>query len=225
MNSNRIPPGRRPRRRPRCSLAASRCAPQATVGQPAPAFSAPDQTGATRSLDAYKGKCVVLEWVNHECPFVKKHYGSGNMQKLQKATAGQGRRLALGQLVGPRQAGRHGRQAGRRRSRRRSTRQPTAVLLDPEGTVGRAYGAKTTPHMFVIDPKGTLVYAGAIDDKPVTDPADVPKREELRAGGLDEAMAGKPVTVASDPAVRLQRQVLMHTRDGGLPSGPAIACE
>ena len=94
------------------ALSPARLRAAATVGQPAPSFSAPDQTGAARSLDAYKGKWVVLEWVNHECPFVQKHYGSGNMQKTQKAAAAQGRRLAVGELVGARQAGSDGREAG-----------------------------------------------------------------------------------------------------------------
>jgi len=169
---------------------------QATVGQPAPAFSAPDQTGATRSLDAYKGKWVVLEWVNHECPFVKKHYGSGNMQKTQAAAEAKGAVwLSVNSSAPGKQGAMDGKLATSLTSSKHAT--PTAVLLDPEGTVGRAYGAKTTPHMFVIDPKGTIVYAGAIDDKPSTDPGDVPGAKNYVLAALDEAMAGKPVSVTS----------------------------
>ena len=169
---------------------------QATVGQPAPAFSAPDQTGSTRSLDAYKGKWVVLEWVNHECPFVKKHYGSGNMQRAQKAATAKG---AVWLSVNSSAPGKQGAMDGKLATSLTSEKhaKPTAVLLDPQGAVGRAYGAKTTPHMFVIDPKGTIVYAGAIDDKPSTDPADVPAAKNFVLAALDEAMAGKPVSVAS----------------------------
>ena len=122
----------------------------------------------------------------------------------------QGRRLALGQLVGAGQAGRHGRRRSRRSSRPRTARRPPRVLLDPDGAVGHAYGAKTTPHMFVIDPKGTLVYAGAIDDKPSTDQADVPIAKNYVLAALDEAHGRQAGDGVLDAAVRLQRQV----RDG-----------
>jgi peroxiredoxin len=169
---------------------------QATVGQPAPSFSAPDQTGAVRSLDAYKGKWVVLEWVNHDCPFVKKHYGSGNMQKTQKTAESKGAVwLSVNSSAPGKQGAMDGKLAASLTSEKHAT--PTAVLLDPDGKVGRAYGAKTTPHMFVIDPKGTIVYAGAIDDKPSTDVADVAKSKNYVLAALDEAMAGKAVSVAS----------------------------
>jgi peroxiredoxin len=169
---------------------------QATVGQPAPAFSAPDQTGAVRSLDAYKGKWVVLEWVNHDCPFVKKHYGSGNMQKTQKTAEAKGAVwLSVNSSAPGKQGAMDGKLAASLTSEKHAT--PTAVLLDADGKVGRAYGAKTTPHMFVIDPKGTVVYAGAIDDKPSTDVADVATSKNYVLAALDEAMAGKSVSVAS----------------------------
>lgn len=168
----------------------------ATVGQPAPAFSAPDQTGAARSLDAYKGKWVVLEWVNHECPFVQKHYGSGNMQKTQKAATAKG---AVWLSVNSSAPGKQGALDGKAAAKVTADKgaAPTAVLLDPDGKVGKAYGAKTTPHMFVIDPKGTVVYAGAIDDKPSTDQDDVAGAKNYVLAALDEAMAGKAVTSAS----------------------------
>jgi peroxiredoxin len=168
----------------------------AAVGQKAPAFSAPDQTGTTRSLDAYKGKWVVLEWVNHECPFVQKHYGSGNMQKTQKAATAKG---AVWLSVNSSAPGKQGAMDGKVAAKLTADTgaAPTAVLLDPEGRIGHAYGAKTTPHMFVIDPKGTVVYAGAIDDKPSTDQEDVKTARNLVLAALDEAMAGKPVTAPS----------------------------
>jgi peroxiredoxin len=169
---------------------------QATVGQPAPAFNAPDQTGAQRSLDAYKGKWVVLEWVNHECPFVKKHYGSGNMQKTQAAAESKGAVwLSVNSSAPGKQGAMDGKLAASLTSQKNAT--PTAVLLDPDGKIGRAYGAKTTPHMFVIDPQGTVVYAGAIDDKPSTDQADVKTARNYVLAALDEAMAGKTVSTAS----------------------------
>lgn len=168
----------------------------ATVGQPAPAFSALDQTGTARSLDAYKGKWIVLEWVNHECPFVQKHYGSGNMQKTQKAATGKG---AVWLSVNSSAPGKQGAMDGALAAKLTADKgaAPSAVLLDPNGTIGKAYGAKTTPHMFVIDPKGTLVYAGAIDDKPSADQDDVASAKNYVLAALDEAMAGKPVTSPS----------------------------
>jgi peroxiredoxin len=168
----------------------------ATVGQPAPAFSAPDHTGAARSLDAYKGKWVVMEWVNHECPFVQKHYGSGNMQKTQKAATSKG---AVWLSVNSSAPGKQGALDGKAAAKVTADKgaSPSAVLLDPDGTIGKAYGAKTTPHMFVIDPKGTVVYAGAIDDKPSTDQEDVKTAKNYVLAALDEAMAGKAVTSAS----------------------------
>ena len=168
----------------------------ATVGQPAPLFSAPDATGAARSLVTYKGKWVVLEWVNHECPFVQKHYGSGNMQKAQKAATAKGAVwLSVNSSAPGKQGALDGKLAAKMVAEKGAA--PAAVLLDPDGKVGHAYGAKTTPHMFVIDPKGTVVYAGAIDDKPSTDQADVATAKNFVLAALDEAMAGKPVTTAS----------------------------
>ncbi len=165
---------------------------QANVGQAAPAFSATDTQGRAHTLDQYKGKWVVLEWTNHECPFVRKHYGSGNMQKLQKTYAGKG---VTWLTVISSAAGKQGHvtpaQADQLTKERGAA--PSAVLLDPEGKMGRAYGAKTTPHMFVIDPSGKLVYAGAIDDTPSTDPADLPSSRNYVSAALDAALAGKPV--------------------------------
>ena len=171
----------------------------ATVGQPAPSFSAPDQTGTARSLDAYKGKWVVLEWVNPECPFVQKHYGSGNMQALQKRFTGQEvvwvtiNSTATGHpeyLKPAQQSDWMAKQGG----------SPTYVALDADGKVGRAYGARTTPHMYVIDPAGKLAYAGAIDDKRSTNPADVKTANNYVAQAIGELKAGKPVSTPATPA-------------------------
>ena len=169
---------------------------QAVVGQAAPAFSAADTQGRSHALDQYKGRWVVLEWTNHECPFVKKHYGSGNMQKLQKAYTARG---VVWLTVISSAPGKQGHvtpaQADQLTQERGAA--PSAVLLDPEGKMGRAYGAKTTPHMYVIDPAGKLVYAGAIDDTPSTDPADIPAARNYLSAALDAALAGKPVAVAT----------------------------
>lgn len=169
---------------------------QAVVGQAAPAFSVADTQGQTQALDQYKGKWVVLEWTNHECPFVKKHYGAGNMQKLQKDYTAKG--VAWLTVISS-AAGKQGHltpaQADQLTKERGAA--PRAVLLDAAGTMGRAYGAKTTPHMYVIDPTGKLVYAGAIDDTPSTDPADIPRSRNYVSAALDAALAGKPVPTAT----------------------------
>lgn len=168
----------------------------ATVGQPAPDFSVVDSNGKMHKLSDYKGKFVVLEWHNQGCPYVKKHYGSGNMQKLQKEWTGKGIvwltiiSSAPGKqgFVSAQEENMYLKQAGA---------SPTAALLDPNGDVGRLYAAKTTPHMIVIDPKGTMVYNGAIDDKPTADPADLNGATNYVTAALNEATAGKPVSVSA----------------------------
>jgi peroxiredoxin len=171
-------------------------APPAAVGQPAPEFSLPDSNGAKHDLASLKGKFVVLEWVNFECPFVQKHYGSGNMQKLQKAYTGKG---VVWLSVNTSAPGKQGNfpPAEINSKIKASGASPSAYLIDSEGAVGRLYGAKTTPHMFVIDPQGKVVYAGAIDDKPSTDQSDIAAARNYVAAALDEAMAGKAVTTTS----------------------------
>src|SRR6266699_2952643 len=141
------------------------------VGSAAPAFSLTDAKGKTHSLAQYKGKYVVLEWFNPECPFVKKHYGSGNMQKLQEEYTS---KVTTGWKT-----------------------QQTALLLDPEGKAGRAYGAKNTPNMVVINPEGKVVYEGAIDSKATPNPADIPNSTNYVKVALDESLAGKPVTTST----------------------------
>ena len=168
----------------------------AVVGQPAPGFTLVDSNGAKHNLADLKGKVVVLEWVNFECPFVGKHYGSGNMQKLQKAYTGKG---VVWLSVNSSAEGKQGYYAPEKINAlmKEKGAAPTAYLIDTDGTVGRAYGAKTTPHMFVVDPKGTVVYAGGIDDTASTDQADIATAKNFVGAALDEELAGKPVTTAS----------------------------
>ena len=169
---------------------------QAVVGQPAPAFSLPDSNGKTHALADVKGRFVVLEWWNYECPFVRKHYGSGNMQDLQRRWTGKG---VVWVTINSSAPGKQGHVNGAKANAlmREGGGAATAVLLDHDGKVGRLYGAKTTPHMFVVDPKGILLYAGGIDDKPTTDLADVKVARNYVEAALGEATAGKPVTVTS----------------------------
>ena len=166
----------------------------ATVGQPAPDFSVVDSNGKMHKLSDYKGKFVVLEWHNQGCPYVKKHYGSGNMQKLQKEWTGKG---VVWLTIISSAPGKQGFVSAQEENAylKSSGASPTAALLDPNGDVGRLYAAKTTPHMIVIDPKGTMVYNGAIDDKPTADPADLNGANNYVTAALNEATAGKPVSV------------------------------
>lgn len=170
-----------------------------TVGEPAPAFSAVDTAGKTRSLSEFKGKTVVLEWTNDGCPYVKKHYGAGNMQKLQQdAAAGGVVWLSIISSAPGKQGFVDAAGANHLTSSRGA--EPAAVLLDPKGDVGRAYEAQTTPHMFVIDKAGTLRYMGAIDDQPSTDASSIPKARNYVRDALASVEAGKPVAQsATDP--------------------------
>jgi AhpC/TSA family len=168
---------------------------QAKVGDPAPAFTAADSHGQTQKLEQYRGKYVVLEWHNHNCPFTKKHYSSGNMQGLQKEWTAKGvvwftvissapgadgymtpdeENAYLGQMHAA----------------------PSAVLLDPDGKLGHMYNAKTTPHMFVIDPQGKLIYSGAIDSRPTSEAEDIKGAENYVSDALLASMAGKAVNPA-----------------------------
>ena len=165
----------------------------AVVGQAAPAFTLTDSKGKPHSLADFKGKTVVLEWWNHQCPFVGKHYGSGNMQKLQKEWTAKG---VVWLTINSSATGKQGYVdgAGANALMKEKGGAPTAVLLDHDGKVGRAFGAKTTPHMFVIDARGTVVYAGGIDDTPSTDQGDIATAKNFVATALAEVTAGKPVT-------------------------------
>lgn len=165
------------------------------VGQPAPAFRAIDSNGKTRSLADFKGRTVVLEWTNAECPFVKKHY-SGNMQALQKAAAKDGVTWLTINSGAPGKQG-HVDGAGANAIIKAKGAAPTAYLLDPDGTIGRAYEAKTTPHMYVIDPAGKLVYMGGIDDTPTADVADIKTAKNYVTAALADLKAKRPVQVAT----------------------------
>jgi len=166
------------------------------IGTTAPDFSVSDHKGKTHHLSDYKGKWVVLEWKNHGCPFVAKHYDSGNMQKLQKTYTAKGVTwLSIISSAEGKQGFATKDQVAKDLVKYKAA--PTAVLLDTDGKVGKMYGAKTTPAMYVINPKGLLVYSGAIDDKPTTELSDVNTAKNYVAAALDEAMAGKKVTTAS----------------------------
>jgi glutathione peroxidase-family protein len=167
----------------------------AVVGQPAPEFTLKDSNGQSHTLSSLRGKYVVLEWVNFGCPFVQKHYGSGNMQKLQKAYTGKG---VVWLSVNSSGEGKQGyyKAADLAPVLKEKGAAATAYLIDADGKVGHQYGARTTPHMFVIDPKGTLVYAGGIDDKPSTDQADIAGATNYVSAALDSALAGKAIATA-----------------------------
>jgi peroxiredoxin len=166
------------------------------VGSMAPDFSLTDAKGKTHSLSQYKGKYVVLEWFNPECPFVKKHYGSGNMQKLQEEYTGKGITWLTIDSNAPGSEGNLTADAASKVMTGWKTRQ-TALLLDPEGKAGRAYGAKNTPNMVVINPEGKIVYEGAIDSKATPNPADIPGSTNYVKVALDESLAGKPITTST----------------------------
>jgi len=166
------------------------------VGSTAPDFSLTDAKGKTHSLSQYKGKYVVLEWFNPECPFVKKHYCSGNMQKLQEEYTGKGITWLTIDSNAPGSEGNLTADAASKVMTGWKTRQ-TALLLDPEGKAGRAYGAKNTPNMVVINPEGKIVYEGAIDSKATPNPADIPGSTNYVKVALDESLAGKPITTST----------------------------
>lgn len=165
-------------------------------GDGAPDFTATDSNGKTHKLSDFKGKFVVLEWTNSGCPFTIKHYDSGNMQKLQKEWTGKG---VVWLTVLSSAPGKQGYKTATEENAyvREKGASPTAVLMDPNGNLGHLFGAKTTPHMFIIDPSGKLVYNGAIDDKPTTDRDDINGAKNYVEAVLTEAMSGKTVTTAS----------------------------
>ncbi len=166
---------------------------EVTIGEKAPDFTLTDTAGAKHSISDYKGKFVVLEWNNPDCPFVKKHYSSGNMQNLQKTYTAKG---VVWLTINSAAPGKQGSYPVDKLNEINSSRgaNPSAYLIDSNGKVGRAYGAKTTPHMFVVNPKGDVIYAGAIDDHPSTNAADIAGSKNYVQAALDEAMAGKEVS-------------------------------
>ena len=168
----------------------------ASIGQPAPAFSAVDTSGKTVSLADFKGKTVVLEWVNPGCPFVQKHYSSANMQGTQKEAAGKGVVwLAVNSTSTASSDYKTPAEMAKWMQAQHAT--ATATLMDSDGKVGRAFGARTTPHMFVVDPAGKLIYAGGIDSKASANPADIPGATNYIKAGLTETLAGKPISAAT----------------------------
>lgn len=164
-----------------------------SIGQPAPDFSLKTAAGHTVKLADYRGKYVVLEWTNPGCPYVRKHYDSGNMPGAQAEAVAKGvvwlsidsTSRSSGDYMEPQQV------AAWQQARKS---RPTALLSDQAGTVGKAYGARTTPHMYIVDPAGRLVYAGGIDSIPSSNPDDIPKAVNYVRQALGEALAGKPIS-------------------------------
>jgi peroxiredoxin len=168
------------------------------VGQPAPDFVGSDTQGREHALADYRGKVVVLEWTNHDCPYVRKHYGAGNMQAQQREAAQAGAVWLSVISSAPGKQGHVGAAEADRLTEQRGAA-PAAVLLDPDGTIGRSYGARTTPHMYIIDPEGTLVYMGGIDDIPSANADDIPRATQYVRVALAEVLNGDAV---SEPVTR-----------------------
>ncbi len=168
------------------------------VGEPAPTFTLTDSAGIQRSLNEFQGKYVVLEWTNPGCPFVKKHYGSGNMQKLQDEYTKKG---VVWLTIDSSAAAEQGFLAGEdaKKARDQMYHSATALLLDPDGKVGHEYHATNTPDIYIISPEGKLIYEGAIDSVASADPTDISKATNYVQTTLDAAMSGKPV---SDPTTK-----------------------
>lgn len=166
------------------------------VGSEAPNFTLVDSNGKSHSLSDFKGKYVVLEWLNHGCPFVKKHYGTGNMQKLQSSYIAKG---VVWLSIASSAPGKEGYMDAEQTNAaiKEKNSQAAAVLIDADGKVGKSYGARTTPHMYIVNPEGKLIYAGAIDDNSSSRAASVEGAKNYVVQALDEAMAGKAVSEAA----------------------------
>src|SRR5688572_22427615 len=164
------------------------------IGKAAPEFKAVDTYGKAHSLSQYRGKWVVLEWLNHGCPYVRKHYDNKVMQALQKKYADKGVTWLSVVSSAPGKQGHYSNDKANDLTKEKGAA-PHAVLVDASGTVGRMYDARTTPHMFVINPEGTLLYMGGIDDKPNTRASDFKDARPHVDIALQEAMAGKPISV------------------------------
>ena len=176
------------------------------VGSAAPDFSLTDTKGSTHSLSEYKGKYVVLEWFNPECPFVKKHYGSSNMQNLQKEYTDKG---VVWLTIDSNAPGTQGNLTAEEAAKIATSwkTHETALLLDPEGKAGQAYGAKNTPNMVIINPDGKIIYHGAIDNKATPNPADIPTSTNYVKAALDESLGGKICHNLANEALRLLGQI------------------
>ena len=168
----------------------------AELNKPAPGFDAVGADGRPLKLDAYKGKTVVLEWTNHECPFVAKHYDSGNIPNLQKDAAGKG--VVWLQVVSS-APGKQGFVDGATARKLNGDRKaaPAATVLDADGKIGKLYGAQTTPHIFIVNAAGQLVYKGGIDSIPTANKDDLAKAENYVVAALTAIGAGKPVEKAN----------------------------
>lgn len=166
------------------------------VNQPAPLFSGATADGTTLNLADLKGKTVILEWTNHECPFVKKHYESGNIQGLQKQAAEQG--IVWLQVISsaPGKQGHVDAETAKKLNAERGAT-PANTVFDPEGTIGKLYAATNTPQLFIINPEGVLLYKGGIDSIPSADKADIAKAENYISSALKELAAGKSITKSS----------------------------
>lgn len=172
------------------------CLSEVRVGEPAPEFAAIDSNGSQHNLKDLKGKTVVLEWYNHQCPYVKKHYETGNMQKLQKKYTDQG---VIWLTVNSSAPGKQGNVDSTKANSLIAEQQAaqSAFLLDPQGVLGHLYGAKTTPHMYVINPDGILVYAGAIDDNSSSRQSTVATAKNFVSSTLDAILNGQQVAASS----------------------------
>jgi peroxiredoxin len=183
-------------------ILATLCSPvaaQVRINEPAPDFTLSDSNNEIRTLSEYKGKIVVLEWTNHLCPFVKKHYKGGNMQALQKKYAGEKNDKVVWLSIISSAEGKEGfvRPYEANQIAKQNDATPNAILLDSFGKVGRLYRARTTPHMYIIDKDGILVYQGAIDNKSTSDPKDIPGAINHVQVALDELLAGKKVSLGA----------------------------
>ncbi len=165
------------------------------IGSPAPSFTGIDTRGNSQTLSDYRGKPVILEWTNHDCPYVRKHYSSGNMQRQQQAAIEQG---AVWLSIISSAPGKQGHvtpaQADALTVQRNAA--PSAVILDQKGDIGRLYGAKTTPHMYIIDAQGKLVYMGGIDSIASSNPADIDRATQYVPAALAQVVSGKPVATS-----------------------------
>jgi AhpC/TSA family len=177
-----------------CIPFAATVARAARVGERAPDFTATDSTGKTHKLSDYAGRYVVLEWTNSGCPYTRKHYTSGNMQNLQREWTAKG---VIWLTVASSAPGEEGYMTAAQENNylKQANAAPTAALLDPSGDLGHLYNAKTTPDMYVISPQGVLIYEGAIDDRPGTDPSEIRGAKNYVSQALGEALAGKAVSM------------------------------
>ena len=166
----------------------------ADIGEPAPGFTLESASGESVSLADYRGRTVVLEWTNHLCPFVQKHYGADNMQSQQRGSREDHDVVWLSIISSaPGKQGHVDADKARALTRERDAA-PNAVLFDESGDTGRAYGARTTPHMYIIDAEGVLRYKGGIDSIQSADPSDIPEAKQYVVAGLDEMAGGESIS-------------------------------